>query len=240
MGLIELKTRIEKGYTRISELKSRNEDIPPRWIIHLSSLAEEYKTNAINTLLDDINVDYPHGLIGWLLINNKPLYDQNSLMEDKIDKSYESNINDLDHFDSLIIELSEWYKQAISIYKNEEKDNQSFNNTPDNGVNLAKGGKTNMGITIEAEETLITDVKVMSGKFGDSLQVDFELADGRAINGLFSLKATPNNKTGILFMKALGEYRTADSDELIGKKVTVLVEEKQSNGKIYTNVTKIL
>jgi len=117
VGLIEIKTRINKGYTRISELKSRNEDIPPRWIIHLSSLAEEYKTNSINTLLDDINVDYPYGLMGWILNNNKSLYDQNSLIEDKINKSYKSNINDLDEFDELLNELSEWYKQAISIYK---------------------------------------------------------------------------------------------------------------------------
>jgi len=121
VGLIEIKTRINKGYTRISELKSRNEDIPPCWIIHLSDLVEEYKTNAIYRLLDDINVHYPYGLMAWLLNNNKSLYDQNNLIEDKINKSYKSNINDMDEFDELLNELSGWYEKAISIYKNKKE-----------------------------------------------------------------------------------------------------------------------
>jgi len=248
MGLVELKTRIEKGYTRISELKSRNEDIPSEWIIHLSGLVEEYKTNAINTLLDDINVDYPHGLMDWLLNNNKSLYDQNSLIEDKINKSYKSNINDLDQFDSLINELSEWYKQAITVYKNEEKDNQKFSTAPNKGVNLTKGGQEDMGFSIEAVKTpepgvydvTIADVKVIDGKYGDRLQVEFKLEDDCKVNGFFPVTATSNNKTGQLFKKALGEIRNADSDELIDKIVKILVEEKQVDGHTYTNVSKVM
>jgi len=247
MGLIELKMRMDKGYSRISELRSKKENVPQDWITHLSVLVEEYKTGAINTLLDDIIVNYPHGLMYWLLNNNKSMYDRNNLIEDEINKSYKSNINDLDEFDELLNELSEWYKQAITLYKNEEKDNQSFNNTPDNGVNLEEGGKA-MGIIIEAVELVeaglydakITDVKMIDSKFGDRLQVEFELEDNRTVNGYFPPKATPSNKTGSLFEKALGEYRTADSDELLGKTVKILIEVKQSDGRTYSNVSKLM
>ena len=105
-----------------------------------------------------------------------------------------------------------------------------------------------MGITIEAEEliepgvydALIDSVDSIEGKYGERLQVAFALDDGRTVIGFFAPKATSNNKTGMLFEKTLGELRTADSDELIGKTVKILVEHKQSDGRTYVNVSKIL
>jgi len=105
-----------------------------------------------------------------------------------------------------------------------------------------------MGFSIEAVELVepgiydakIVDVKIIDTKYGERLQVEFELEDGCTVCGFFPIKATPNNTTGSLFQNALGEYRTADSDELVSKTVKVLVEEKQSNGRTYTNVSKVM
>jgi len=86
----------------------------------------------------------------------------------------------------------------------------------------------------------IGEIESIEGKYGDRLQVTFDLGQGRYTNGFLAAKATPNNKTGVLFEKALGELRTADSDELIGKRVKVLIERKQVDGRTYSNVSKIL
>jgi len=306
VGLVELSQRINKGVTRISELESVNKPVPSDWNEHLTKLINEYKTDTVRTLLDEINKNYPIGLFAWLNENNKSLYKENIEIENKLNDLLKDNNQDTSQFEIEVKHLKEWYTKAISLYNNEydsvlinsenlnkdiwickDEQNQSdiiskqrdaiflaidelkilselnpdlsdykkiieakevFNNASVIGVNPKKGGENSMGYIIEAVEliepgtyeVIITDVKVMSGKFGDSQQVDFELEDGRGINGIFPLKATPNNKTGILFIKALGEFRTANSDELIGKTVTVLVEEKQSNGNTYTNVTKVM
>jgi len=105
-----------------------------------------------------------------------------------------------------------------------------------------------MGFEIEAIEiadpgiydATIVDLKIVDTKFGQRLQVEFELEDNSFVNGFFQPKATPNNKTGKLVEKALGKFRSASSDELLGKKVKILIEEKQSNDKTYVNATDIL
>jgi len=131
-----------------------------------------------------------------------------------------------------------------TLYKQTKIKTSSLNTNPNNG----KGGDTDMGITIEAEELIeagvyearIANVSSIDGKYGPRLQVSFELKDCCYVNGFFAPKATPNNKTGELFEKALGELRTADSDELIGKTVKVLIEHVQRDGRVYCNVSKIL
>ena len=105
-----------------------------------------------------------------------------------------------------------------------------------------------MGITIHADELVepgvydakISEVGIIDGRFGERLQVEFELDDGRSTKGFFPTKATPSNKTGSLCEKALGQCRTADSDELLGKTVQILIEHKQSDGRTYSNVTKVM
>ncbi len=105
-----------------------------------------------------------------------------------------------------------------------------------------------MGITIEAEKPIepgvydVTIVKIepVDGKFGTRLQITFELPDGRTVNGFFPPKATTNNKTGRLFEKALGKLETADSDQLTGKTVKVLIDHNEHNGRTYSNISKIL
>lgn len=105
-----------------------------------------------------------------------------------------------------------------------------------------------MGTAIEAEKPIdpgvfdatITEIDATEWKFGLRLQVMFILPDGRSVSGFFPPKATANNKTGRLFEKALGKLETADSDELIGRIVKVLVEQNQHYGRTYTNISKVL
>jgi hypothetical protein len=105
-----------------------------------------------------------------------------------------------------------------------------------------------MGITIHAEKPIdpgaydgtIAKIDATKGKFGERLQVTFTIQDGRSVPGFFPPKATANNKTGRLFEKALGKLETADSDQLIGKTVKVLIENIEHNGRTYSNVSKIL
>ena len=86
----------------------------------------------------------------------------------------------------------------------------------------------------------IVDLEIMDSKYGERLKIGFELDDGSFVYGFFPPKATQSNKTGKLFESALGECRSANSDELIGKTVKVLVEEELSGGRIYSNVTDII
>lgn len=105
-----------------------------------------------------------------------------------------------------------------------------------------------MSVFIEAEkppasgiyDTKIAQIDTREGKFGTRLRVLFDLLDGRSVSGFFPPKATPNNKTGRLFERALGEIRAADSDELLGKTVKVLVEHNHRDGQTYANVVQIV
>jgi len=225
--------------------------------------------NKLNDLLSDNNVDISEfevtikQLKEWYtnaisFYNNE--YDSVLIHSEKLNKDIwickdEQNQSDITSkqrdaicftIDELKI-LSE-LNPNLSDYKKIIDAKQVFNNAPVIGVNPKKGGDENMGFSIEAVKTpepgvydvTIADVKVIDGKYGERLQVEFELEDDRKVNGFFPKPATSNNKTGQLFKKALGEIRNADSDELIGKIVKILVEEKQVDGHTYTNVTKVM
>ncbi|NIU85925.1 MAG: hypothetical protein GWN56_01070 [Nitrosopumilaceae archaeon] len=247
MGLEELRQRIIKGEKRITENDSAYKEVPHEWRAHLAILKKRFKEEAIEAFLNKLNNEWPYGLFDWLKEHNKSLYEKNIEIERKLDDLIKDDC-ELDEFDYVLNTLDEWYMQALTLYRNSLNVNQDFKDTPSKGVNLEKGGKNKMGITIQALELVepgihtanIADIKTIDGKFGESLQVEFELEDGRSINGIFPPKATPGNRTGMLFEKALGEFRTADSDELLGKTVKILVEEKQSGDRTYSNVTKVM
>lgn len=105
-----------------------------------------------------------------------------------------------------------------------------------------------MGFNIDTEDPIeagvydltISKIDTKESKFGPRLQVTFKDEDSRSGDGFFPLPAKLGNKTGLLFKRALGEFKKVNSDELIGKKVKALVEHVQRDGHIYVNVTKIL
>ncbi len=104
-----------------------------------------------------------------------------------------------------------------------------------------------MGIPITADElvepgvynAVIEKVDLINAKYGERLKISFKLENDSIVNGFFPPKATTNNKTGRLFKKALGEIRTADSDELVGKSVSVFVEHVSKEDRIYADVSNI-
>jgi len=76
---------------------------------------------------------------------------------------------------------------------------------------------------IESHDATIKDVTMINTKYGQRLQVEFELKEGVSVIGRFPLKATLNNITAKLLFNALHDRRTANSDELIGKRVTIML-----------------
>jgi hypothetical protein len=175
-------------------------------------------------------------------------------LEERIDSYVLSEAN-YDEFKSLLQSCLNYHKKALRLYKEHaqgeffpeklsEKENEEFFFLESN----KKGGATHMGITIEAQEPIetglydVTIVKIdkKDGKFGTSVQITFELPDGRSVNGFFPPKATLNNKAGRLFEKDLGKLETANSDELLGKTVKVFIETNQRHGTTNTNISKIL
>jgi len=195
-----------------------------------NSLEEVQEVLLIDTL-NRINEVYIPGLLKSLEENNTELMKEIIDLEDSLNEFVLSEDNFYEYRD-LLEGYKSLYDKAIAAFKAKS--------------NI--GGSNFMGITIEAEEliepgvydALIDSVESIEGKYGERLQVAFALDDGRTVIGFFAPKATPNNKTGMLFEKILGELRTADSDELIGKTVKILVEHKQSDGRTYVNVSKIL
>jgi len=119
VGLVELRQRINKGVTRISELESANKPIPSDWNEHLTKLINEYKTITVRTLLDEINEIYPVGLFAWLNENYKSLYNQNIEIENKVNDLLSDNNVDISEFEVTANQLKEWYTNAISLYNNE-------------------------------------------------------------------------------------------------------------------------
>jgi len=119
VGLVELRRRINKGVTRISELESTNKPIPSDWNEQLTKLINEYKINTVRTLLDEINKNYPIGLFAWLNENNKLLYKENIDIENKLNDLLNDNNVDQSEFEVTVHLLKEWYTNAISLYNNE-------------------------------------------------------------------------------------------------------------------------
>ena len=117
MGLAELRQRINKGVTRISELDSTNKPIPSDWNEHLTKLIYEFKINTIRRLLDEINEIYPVGLFDWLNENNKSLYKVNIEIENKLNDFLNDNNVDISKFEIEVKHLKEWYSEAISVFK---------------------------------------------------------------------------------------------------------------------------
>jgi len=115
LGLAELRQRINKGVTRISELGSTNKPIPSDWNEHLTKLIYEFKINTIRRLLDEINEIYPVGLFDWLNENNKFLYEKNIKIENKLNDLIKDKNQEVTEFDEAVEKLKEWYTEAISI-----------------------------------------------------------------------------------------------------------------------------
>jgi len=115
LGLEDLGQRIVKGENRISEFDSVNKEVPLDWLYHLALLKERYKEEAVESLMSEINKGYPIGLFDWLFENAIDVYNENILIEEKLDKSsmYEFNIQ---AFDNVINELKDWYNKAICLY----------------------------------------------------------------------------------------------------------------------------
>jgi len=120
LGLEELRQRIIKGENKLSEFDLVNKEVPHDWLYHLALLKESYKEEAVESLMKEINIGYPIGLFDWLFENAIDVYNENILIEEKLDKSsmYEFNIQ---AFDDVINELKDWYKKAICLYKNKNK-----------------------------------------------------------------------------------------------------------------------
>jgi len=120
LGLEDLRQRIIKGEYRISEFDSENKEVPHDWNNQLSLLKRRYKEEAVESLMKEINIGYPIGLFDWLFENAIDVYNENILIEEKLDKSsmYEFNI---EKFDNIINELREWYKKAIFLYNSQNK-----------------------------------------------------------------------------------------------------------------------
>jgi len=120
LGLEDLRQRIVKGENKLSELNSEKKEVPQDWHYHLALLKERYKEEALESLMKEINNCYPIGLFDWLFENAIDVYNENLLIEERLDKSsmYEFNIQ---AFDDVINELREWYKKAISLYNSQNK-----------------------------------------------------------------------------------------------------------------------
>jgi len=192
---------------------------------------KEVEEMLLSDTFEKINEIYIPGLYQWIEDNEQELLNGLLDIEDHINMTI-VNDNQVEIYKHSLESFNDWHLKAIAAFNAKSK----------------TGGITTMGITIEAEELVepgvyeatIASIDSIEGKYGERLQVTFDLEDERQVNGFFAPKATPNNKTGMLFEKALGELRTADSDELIGKTVKILIEHKQSDGRTYVNVSKIL
>jgi len=231
MGLNNLEIRIEKGIKRIAEAKAEGSNVSD-WEKHLKKLKRDYKEKLLKQAFNEIKEFYLPGMYQWIEDNEKELLKELQKIENELSISMVKE-NEDEKFKQSLESFKNWHYKAIAAFK---------------AKSIEQGGDIEMGITIEAEELVepgvydaaIVEIDSIEGKYGDRLQVTFDVGEGRHTNGFFALKATPNNKTGVLFEKALGELRTADSDELIGKRVKVLVEHKQVDGRTYSNVSKIL
>jgi len=83
-------------------------------------LKERYKEEAVELLMKEINIGYPIGLFDWLFENAIDVYNENILIEEKLDKSSMNEFN-IQKFDDVVNELKDWYKKAISLYNSQNK-----------------------------------------------------------------------------------------------------------------------
>ncbi len=198
-----------------------------------SQSLNDIRESLIRDTLSELEPLYIPFTYQWIKENRPDLDVQLIKLEERIENCNLSLFDDED-FKNFLTTYVRWHKTATALYRNHLH---------------KKGGDLDMGIPIAYEEpvlpgaydALIKSVEAKDGKFGQRLHVGFDLDEGKASTGFFPIKATRNNKTGRLIERALGEYREVkDTDELIGKKVRVLIEETHSNGSVYTNVTKVL
>jgi len=80
-------------------------------------------------------------------------------------------------------------------------------------------------------EATIVDLKDIATPGEKTLRVDFELEEGGIVTGSFPFEATGTNQTTKLIEAALGEYRTCETEDLIGQTVKVLVDHGPFGGR---------
>jgi len=93
----------------------------------------------------------------------------------------------------------------------------------------------------------IVEVEHYEGKFKPALKFFFLIRIGKRgegpITGMFPMEATIKNKTGILLKAALGICEVGqhyNTEQLIGKKVWVYVERKETDEGIFSRVKKAI
>ncbi len=197
--------------------------------------------------LEEIKQTYLPDTYQWIEAHRPDLEIELQELEAKLE-SYVLSSTNFNEFKLLLQSYWNWHVKAVQLYKLHVqkvglKELFHLQNPEQQG-----GEKYIMSFDIETEDPIeaglyemtIDKVDMKESKFGPTLQVTFKLEDSRSLNSLFPLPAKLSNKTGLLFKKALGEFKKANSEELIGKKVKALVEHVQRDGRTYVNVSKIL
>ena len=117
-----IRELIFKGQRAINKYQLEGKEIPSDWNEHLTKLMNEYKTDTVRGLLDEINEYYSIGLFNWLNENNRSLYEKNIEIENKL------NDNNLEtrEFDATVEKLKEWYKKAIPIYQDKKESKKGY------------------------------------------------------------------------------------------------------------------
>ena len=93
----------------------------------------------------------------------------------------------------------------------------------------------------------IVEVEPYTGKFEPALKVYFMVKKGQVaegpITGMFPMKATTRNKTGVLIKAALGRCEVGqkyNSDQLVNRYLWVEVERKETNDGIFSRVKRAM